>query len=307
MGVDSKSSLNSKVIIVAGANGELGRRICKQLIVRGAIVKGLVRKNISLQQRESLKNTGVKVIETDYGNGMSLPVSCSGAHCLVSALSGLRDVIVDAQTNLLHATIQAKVAKFIPSDYCIDYRNLKPGRNRNLDFRREFADVISKAPIQVTSVLNGMFTGLLRGEAPVILYDKRRIFFWGNADQKMDFTTIEDTAEFTAEAALDASTPRWLKIAGDVASMRDLKKIAGKVFREEFKFLRPGGLPVFKLLIKLTKVFSPGKDEVFPAWQGMQYLYDMLTGVPKFDTLDNNRYPAMKWTTVEKVLAEKKA
>jgi hypothetical protein len=40
---------------------------------------------------------------------------------------------------------------------------------------------------------------------PLILFKWKRILYWGDADQRMDFTTVGDTAAFTASAALDPS------------------------------------------------------------------------------------------------------
>jgi len=56
-------------------------------------------------------------------------------------------------------------------------------------------------------------------------------------------------------------------------------------------------------MIKITRTLFPQKEEVFPPWQGMQYLHNMLSGLPKLEPLDNNRYPAIRWTPVLKVLA----
>ena len=75
--------------------------------------------------------------------------------------------------------------------------------------------------------------------------------------------------------------------------------------REQFKLFRPGGLTPFKILIKVTKTFAPDKTEPFPAWQGMQYLYDMLTGKPKFKSLDNGRYPEMRWQKISEILEKR--
>ena len=221
---------------------------------------------------------------------------------MVSALSGVRNVIVDAQSRLLSAAIEAGVTRFIPSDYCIDYRPLEHGGNRNLDLRREFSTIADSSGIKVTSILNGMFTDLLRDQAPVILKKQKRIFFWGDADQKMDFTSIRNTAEVTALTALDDTSPRWVRIAGEEASMNDLRRIASRVFGEEFKMLRPGGLNAFDIVINVTRTFAPGRKEAFPAWQGMQYLHDMLSGKPKHRDVENNRYQPVKWDSIASVI-----
>ena len=92
-----------------------------------------------------------------FSNLAAVTSACSGASCVVSALSGLREVIVDSQTLLLDAALKAGVRRFIPSDYCIDFTKLPPGTNRNLDWRREFRERVDRAPLSATSILNGAF------------------------------------------------------------------------------------------------------------------------------------------------------
>ena len=69
---------------------------------------------------------------------------------------------------------------------------------------------------------------------------------------------------------------------------------------------RVGPLAVSGGLIKVTKTLMPTTDDVFPPWQGMQYLHNMFTGLPKLAPLDNARYPEIRWTPVREVLATRK-
>lgn len=291
-------------IILAGATGDLGSRIATHLVKRGATVKALLRKNSPSEKFAKIRETGAFVTEVDFNNVITLTEACKGGTCVVSALSGLRETIVDTQTKLLEATVLAGVPRFIPSDYSIDFTKLPNGSNRNLDLRREFAERLDKAPVKATSILNGMFTDLLKGEAPVILPGPRLVVYWGSADQPMDFTTIENTAEYTALAALDPDTPRYLRIAGEVATIRDLQQAAQEASGKEFHKLKAGGLGMLSFMIKATRKLFPQNNEVFPAWQGMQYLHNMFTGLPKLHPLDNTRYPEMQWTTVKDVIRE---
>ena len=294
---------SSPKIIIAGATGHLGGLIANCLLQGGVRVTALVRRGTAPVQAAALKERGADVIEVDYGNEAGLARACEGGSCVVSALSGLREVIVNAQTALLNAAVKAGVPRFIPSDFSIDYTKLPAGSNRNLDLRREFSERLNKAPIKATSILNGMFADLLTGQAPVVLSGLKRVVYWGNADQPMDFTTIADTAAFTAAAALDPSTPRFLRIAGEVASARDLKRIAGEAKGHDFNLFRAGGLGRLQSIIKITRFLFPAKKEVFPAWQGMQYMHNMFTGLPKLTPLDNDRYPNLRWTALKTVLA----
>jgi nucleoside-diphosphate-sugar epimerase len=299
------SSQKNKTIIVAGAPGDLGRRISSYLLKSGATVKALVRKGSNADSVASLQKVGALISQVDFNNHDELVKACTGGACLVSALNGLEDVIIGVQTQLLQAAVEAGIPRFIPSDYCIDYTKLSYGSNRNLDFRRQFNEAINKAPIAATSILNGMFTGLLTGEAPVILFGIKRVVYWGDADQLLDFTTIENTAEFTARTALDDATPRYLRIAGDVVNVKGLRKAASEATGKEFHLLRAGGLGGLQTMIKVTRALLPKKKEVFPPWQGMQYLNNMFTGLPKLDPLDNNRYADIHWTSVREVLSKR--
>jgi nucleoside-diphosphate-sugar epimerase len=296
--------VGDKVIVLAGATGRLGGLIARSLRDRGARVRAIVRPGTAAGKALQLRQSGVATAEADYGDAAQLARACEGGACVVSALAGLRDVIVDAQTQLLEAAVAAGVPRFIPSDFAIDFYKMPDGGNRNLDLRREFAARLDAAPISATSVLNGMFADLLTGQAPFIIRRIRRVVYWEDADQAMDFTTIEDTAAYTAAAALDRLTPRFLRIAGDVVTARDLAEIASGVFGERFKLLRAGDLGRFEKVIRLTRTLSPGRDDVYPPWQGMQYMRDMFDGRAKLDPLDNPRYPDLRWTTVRDILRD---
>jgi nucleoside-diphosphate-sugar epimerase len=301
-----KSSTATPLIVVAGATGALGLLIVHHLRRLGAEVRALIRPEATAgAEAESLRLQGAEVVAVDYGRVGHLTEACTGASCVVSALSGLREVIVEAQSRLLDAAVAAGVPRFIPSDFAADFTRLPEGSNRNFDLRREFQRRLDRAPIRATSILNGMFMDLLKGQAPLIQPGLRRVVYWGSADQPLDFTTMVDTAAFTARAALDADTPRYLRVAGDVLSIRGLQAAASAATGREFGLLRVGGLGVLAGLIKTTRTLMPASDEVFPPWQGMQYLHNMLTGQAKLTSLDNERYPDMRWTKVRELLAER--
>ena len=136
------------IIVLAGATGDLGHRIAECLLKRGAVVRALVRPAGARKPVvAALRELGAEIVEVDFTSVTALTKACAGASCVVSALSGLRDVIVDAQKRLLDAAVAAGVPRFIPSDYCIDYTKLPAGSNRNLDLRREFNQRLDHAPI----------------------------------------------------------------------------------------------------------------------------------------------------------------
>ncbi len=295
--------MDNAITILAGATGNLGGRIARAILQRGANVRAVVRHNSDPEKVERLRKRGAAIAEVDFNSVSEMTEACRGGACVISALSGLREVIVEAQALLLDAAVKAGVPRFIPSDYSIDFTKLPAGTNRNLDLRREFHERLDKAPIAATSILNGMFTDLLTGEAPVVLFKLKRVVYWEDADQQLDFTTMDDSAEFTAAAALDSSTPRFLRIAGDQISARGLVEVASEVTGEKFRLLRAGSLKRLAALIKFTRAVFFMSSALYPPWQGMQYMHNMFSGRVKLAPLDNGRYPGMRWTKVRDVLA----
>lgn len=293
-----------QTITVAGGTGNLGGRIVRDLIKRGATVRAIVRPETEPDKVEKLKQLGAQVIEVDMTNGEELKNACEGASCVVSALSGLREVIVGAQTQLLDAAIAAGVPRFIPSDFAADFTRLAEGDNRNFDLRKEFHKTLDKSAIKSTSIMNGAFADILTYGTPIYDFKNYTIGYWGDkADWKMDFTTMDNTADYTAAAALDAETPRVLRIAGFQVSPKDLVKIGGAVKGKEFKLVPMGSLEDFAAANKKDRAAHPeGEKQVFPDWQGKQYLHSMFS--VHHETLDNNRYPDVEWTTANEIISK---
>jgi uncharacterized protein YbjT (DUF2867 family) len=293
-----------KIIVIVGATGNLGGKIVNALLTKGAEVRAIVRLETDLKKIKELEEKGVKVFQVDTSNKAEISKHCNGADCFVSALAGLKETIIDAQRVFLDAAIEAKVPRFIPSDYSSDFTNLKEGQNRNLDLRREFHRYLDTTPIKATTIFNGPFMDLLTTEMPLILFKQQRILCWGNPNQIIEFTTTLNVADFTAEAAIDDNTPRFLRIAGDRLSCNDFVKLLTELTNLKYKLFRPGGIRLLNFVINLTRFFSPSKKVLYPAWQGMQYMRDMMEGKIIFQKYDNDRYANIRWTSVKDFLTE---
>jgi nucleoside-diphosphate-sugar epimerase len=290
-------------IVLAGATGDLGGRIAAAMGRRNLAFRAILRPGVSAEMRAALHATGAELIDVDYTDDTALRRACEGSSCVVSALNGLEPVMIGLQGRLLDAAVAAGVPRFIPSDYSLDFTKTRPGDNRNLDVRRTFMARIDGMPIKATSVLNGAFADLLTGQAPIVLHKRRRVLYWGNADQKLDFTTKDDVADYVADVAVDNATPRFLRIAGASVSPRELAAIMTDLTGQRFGLWRAGGIGLLSVVIKVARTVTPESDAVFPVWQGMQYLRDMASGRGKLAPLDNDRYGVRPWTTARDVLA----
>jgi uncharacterized protein YbjT (DUF2867 family) len=289
-------------ILVAGATGDLGHRIVRELTQHDVRVRVLTRPGSTTAAERFGDGPRVDVVAAEYGDHDALTRAVSGADVVVSAVSGTRPVIVDAQRALLAATVAAGVRRFIPSDYSADYRRIVPGTNRNFELRREFAADLDAAPVQATSILTGMFTDLLTGEAPMILSGRRLVLFWSSADQVLDFTTKDDVARVTALAALDDDAPRVIEMAGDQVTARDVARTMSELTGERFRLQWAGTTGTLSAMSAVGRRLSKNPDETFPAWQGMQYFVSMFSGQAQLHHVDNDRYGVQSWTSVRDVL-----
>ncbi|KQR29573.1 MULTISPECIES: NmrA family NAD(P)-binding protein [Curtobacterium] len=289
-------------ILVAGATGDLGHRIVRELTQHDVRVRVLTRPGSRTADERFGDDPRVDVVTAEYSDHDGLTRAVSGSDVVVSAVSGTRPVIVDVQRALLAATVAAGVRRFVPSDYSADYRRIAPGTNRNFELRREFAADLDAAPVQATSILTGMFTDLLTGDAPMILFGRRLVLFWSSADQVLDFTTKDDVARVTALAALDDDAPRVIEMAGDRVTARDVAHTMSDLTGERFRLQWAGTTGTLSAMSAVGRRLSKNPDETFPAWQGMQYFVSMFSGQAELHHVDNDRYGVQSWTSVRDVL-----
>jgi uncharacterized protein YbjT (DUF2867 family) len=295
-----------KNIVVAGATGNLGGKIVTALLAQNITVKALVRSTTNAEKIQALEQKGVLICRVDMRDAADIAAHCIGADCVISVLAGLSATILDTQKILLDAAVAAKVPRFIPSDFAIDFTDLVDGQNRNLDMRRTFHTYLNTQPIQATTIFNGPFMDLLTTDMPLILSKQQRILCWGNPDQIMEFTTTQNIAAFTAAAAIDEQAPRYLRIAGDRLSCNNFVDLLTELTNKKYSIFRPGGIGLLNFIIKTMRFFGPAKNELYPVWQGMQYMRDMMEGRIVFQKYDNDRYPNIQWTSVKAFLIQEK-
>jgi uncharacterized protein YbjT (DUF2867 family) len=283
-------------ILVAGGTGNLGHRIVKALRQRGAHVRAVVRAESDPAKVAKLASLGAEIVSVDLADVAALTQACAGMAGVVSAVAGLREVIVDGQQALLAAAVAAGVPRFIPSDFSSDYTQQPAGENRNFDLRREFQVHLDQAPIAATSILNGAFAELLTYGIPLLDFRHQQVGYWEDADWKIDFTTMDDTAAFTAAAALATATPRRLRIASFQLSPHLLATTAEAAGRGTFQVTKLGSRADLATLIAHTRAANPaGEHQLYADWQQLQYVRSMFS--VQNNPLDNARYPDLTWTT----------
>ncbi|MFF0343413.1 NmrA family NAD(P)-binding protein [Kribbella sp. NPDC004875] len=279
-------------VFVAGATGMLGREVVRSLVRRGAEVRALVRTGSTASQ--ALTDDGANVIEGSLS--VRLATAMEGADVVISALQGGDDVIVDGQVALLRAAEKAGVPRVIPSDFAVDLFRLDDGDNVFLDHRRRAHEAFGGSPVRITSVLNGAFAEVMTASfLEIVDWDNGTFSYWGDGEQPCDFTTVADTAAYTAAVALDPeSAGRPVRLAGDVLTMKAFHAALERGSGRRLEPRQLGSVDDLAGEIRRRKSIASSPTE----YVALQYVWAMVSGKAKLAPLDNDRYPEIRPTTV---------
>lgn len=285
-------------VFVAGATGVLGRLIIDSLRRRDVQVRALVRPG-NPKGRQAFDDPAIEVVEGDIRDSTDrLTHALQGADVVVSAVQGDVEVVVDGQINLLRAAEKAGVPRWVPSDFSLDLYRLDYRDNDLIDLRKRTAEACRGSTVAPTSVLSGAFIEIVN--MPFyewIDWESGTFSYWGDGDQPVDFSTIPDTAEWTAEAALDpAAAGRTVRVAGDVLTMKELHQAMERGSGRLLEARQLGSTEDLSAEIERRKAVATDPFEYIP----LQYTRAMVTGKGKLNPLDNGRYPGVQPTGAEK-------
>jgi uncharacterized protein YbjT (DUF2867 family) len=233
---------------------------------------------------------GVQVVTGDVNHPHTLRQAVEGVSVVVSALQGGPDIVVHGQANLLKAAQDAGVKKFIASTFSLNLFNVPYGEHEFLDSRKKFAERLEKSGMPYVHILNGCFTetfwgflGVFKKQGPVLQY-------YGDGTEKFDVTTFDDTARYTAEAALDPSITGVVEVAGDSITMEEAAEAYRKV-KGDIKTEKLGGLDDLKMQIRRRQ----NADRTnYASYIPLKYQLFMLDGRGKLTNIANSKFPSIK-------------
>jgi nucleoside-diphosphate-sugar epimerase len=299
--------MQHKLIVVVGAAGKLGRLLVHSLLQHPSVrVRALVR-DPRKPEVASLAGDRVELVAFDAvaASDPSRAAAVSGAYAVVSTLQGGPEVIIDAQLALLQAAKAAGVRRFIPSNYSYNVFTLAEGVNINSDWRRSFSVRAAREvtdTFEVVDVLQGIFAdayvlgflGLLDSASGVIRY-------WGDGRAPIDWTTWEDTARFTAAAAVDERpVPAHLFVSGDRMDVHALASAWEAAHGRPVTLQRLGSLEDLEQETQRRQAAEPHN---LYAWLPLMYARGVFGGQALLGPSHNGRYPEIQPETVAQVLA----
>jgi nucleoside-diphosphate-sugar epimerase len=288
-----------KIVVLAGATGNLGGMIARALLdVPGVELRALTRDDTSAPAR-ALTAIGARVVRADPTDRDAVRRATDGAFAVMSALQGGPDVIVDTQLALLDAARAGGARRFLPSDYSVDFFRLREGENINSDWRRAFALAADAArgAVQLVHVLNGCFLDrtVLFGFLGMFDLVARKVALWGDGAAMMDFTTYADTARYAAAAATTAEVPTRFNVAGDTLDFDGLVSAYSEGSGHALTVERRGSLADLDALVEQRRRAEPNN---LRAWLPLMYQRAMLGGRGRLEPLVNDRFPHIRPTRV---------
>jgi nucleoside-diphosphate-sugar epimerase len=278
-------------VLIVGATGQLGALITKSCLKHpNLIVNIMVRnpeKNTTLC-KEVLRHGG-HVIKADVNRPDTIAGKVRGIHTVISALASDDD---NGQYNLLNEVVKSSsVKRFVPSDFALDYTQLKEGEHPIIDQVMNFRKKLKDCRINGLHINSGCFMEYF------FHINSKQLNYWGDAETKINFTSCEDTARFVAEAVADPELYGDLRFCGDTKSIKEIAEIYNKVrganlephyngsiqdLRDSITALRNSGDTKTSNLMGLILIISEGKG--------------------RFVCTDNATYGNVKAMTVEDYL-----
>lgn len=296
-------------VLVVGATGMLGGKITRALLAKGgaASLRVMVRPGSADDARtkaklDGLARLGAEVVPGDLADHASLGDATRGMEVVVSALQGGPEVIVQGQAALLDAAKLNGVRRMIPSDFAVDLFEVEDGWHPLLNMRKEADRAVAASGLEHVHVLNGVFMEyLFEPQFGVFDVAAGTASYWGDGTTKLDMTTTDDTARYTAEAALDRDLPSGkFAVVGDRMTVLE----AGRVYEEvRGKHLAPrsqGSLAELERHILDTKAGNPDPMAIVPA----AYQLAMFSGRATLKDVQNSRYPSIAPTRLRDYLAK---
>lgn len=278
--------MGDMTVLVAGANGNLGRRIVRAMHQRGLNVRSGVRNPDGAP--DSLRALG-EVVRADLDDPPSLRTACDDARVVVSAVQGGPEVIVDGQTRLLAAARDAGAERFVPSDYSFDLFALDPGENWNADTRRTFDEHLMAGGHDYTILFNGMFMEAIASPFMRMVDPAAgTLSFWGDGDTPLDLTAMDDTAAYLAEIVCDPATlNRVVQIVGETLTMTGIAQAFQEATGRSLSLHSKGSVEQGYLELERLKAETGDPMRVLP----LMYQLPMVSGRARLKDVENHRYP----------------
>lgn len=230
------ASSTPKVVCVLGSYGEfVGYYIARSALTRENVTtKILVRRGYDSDPEKKRKvdelvSNGAVIVFGDAGDQSSLNAAFEGVDVVISALGGWGPVD-EYHNNVYAACLSQGVKRIVPAQFGVDILSLPPDEMDDyMRKKRAWNLAAISSGLNYTIVSQGAFSQwlLTMPNNPFIHHDSRTVDYCEDPDVPgFITTTVEDTARFTVDVALDpAMENKRVSITGSRLSATNIARI----------------------------------------------------------------------------------
>lgn len=180
---------------------------------------------------------GVHTRTVDYDNVASLTNAFQGQDAVVSVVPGH---LAETQYKPLEAAINAKVSRFIPSEYGADIRNplarQMPFMKTKSEFERAVEDAAAAGKVTYTSIMGGAFVEWVLTYEPLIPVKQRKCYLQNGGDIPFTLTRMNDYGKAVVGvlAKPEETKNRVIYLEGYRSTQRQILSLAQEVIPGEW-------------------------------------------------------------------------
>jgi uncharacterized protein YbjT (DUF2867 family) len=222
------------MILVVGATGLLGTRICERLRAERQPVKAFIRRTSNSDKVNALRALGCELVTGDLKDLPQIQAACQGISALISTASStlsrqpgdtIESVDLHGQLALVNAARSAGVSRIIFVSFRNDHTVQYPLTGAKRSVERAIAD------LDFTSIQASPFMEVWL--SPVVGFDyiHGRARIYGSGLKPISWVSYRDVAEFCIAPVLRSVAGRSVLEVGGPEALSPLEVV--KIFEEE--------------------------------------------------------------------------
>ena len=222
------------MILVVGATGLLGTRVCERLRAEGRTVRALVRRTSNPERVNALRSLGCELATGDLKDPPQIQAACQGISALISTASStlsrqagdsIESVDLRGQLALVNAARSAGVGRFVYVSFRDDPTVQYPLTQAKRSVERAIAD------LDFTSIQASYFMEVWLSPAVGFDYIHGRARIYGSGLKSLSWVSYRDVAEFCIAPVLRSVAGRSVLEVGGPEPLSPLEVV--KIFEAE--------------------------------------------------------------------------
>jgi uncharacterized protein YbjT (DUF2867 family) len=222
------------MILVVGATGLLGTRVCERLRAEGQSVRALVRRTSNPDKVNALRSLGCELATGDLKDPPRIQVACQGISALISTASStlsrqpgdsIETVDLEGQLALANAARSAGVRRFIYVSFRDDPTIQYPLTQAKRSVERAITD------LDFTSIQASYFMEVWLSPALGFDYIHSTARIYGSGSKPISWVSYRDVAEFCIAPILRSVAGRSVLTVGGPAALTPLEVV--RIFEKE--------------------------------------------------------------------------